>query len=154
MFCHLCVFRLLSQGQSAKNPLQWNWATRAIFSHGNHDAMPFDEWDGPIYLAEGVTRYAKTVSWIRLYIEVEGPEFFGGITGAEEDFEVALVDGMWRRFETMFARTPKGELVMRLRGGTTLEMVYERVGEGEIIDEEMAGIEDLAKYLERCLSDR
>lgn len=116
--------------------------------------MPLEEWDGPVCIAEGVTRYAKAISWIGLYIEVEGPEFFGGITGAVEDFEVALVDGKWRRFETVLARTPKGELVMRLRGGTTLEMVYERLGEGEIIDEEMAGIEDLAKYLERCLSDR
>jgi len=116
--------------------------------------MPFDEWDGPVCIAEEVNRYAKTVSWIRLYIEVEGLDFFGGISGAEEDFEVALVDGRWRRFETVFARTPKGELVMRLRGGTTLEMVYERVGEGEIIDEEIAGIEDLAKYLELCLPDR
>ncbi|OPY49644.1 MAG: hypothetical protein A4E48_02174 [Methanosaeta sp. PtaU1.Bin060] len=128
-------------------------AISGIFSQENRDEMPFDEWDGPVCIAEGITRYAKTVSWIRLYIEVEGPEFFGGVTGAGEDFEVALVDGKWRRFETALARTPKGELIMRLRGCTTLEMVYERVGEGEIIDEEMDGIEDLAKYLEWCISD-
>ncbi len=114
--------------------------------------MHLAEWDGPVCVAEGIDRYSRTISWIRLYIEVEGPDFFGGTAGAREDFEVALVASRWRRFETTFATTPKGELVIRLRGGTTLEMVYERVGEGEIVEEKIECIEDLANYLEQCVS--
>lgn len=113
--------------------------------------MPLAEWDGPVCIAEGIDRYSKTISWIRLYIDIEGPDFSGGTAGAREDFEVALVEGRWRRFETAIARTPRGELVIRLRGGATLEMVYERLGEGEIIEERIECIEDLANYLERCL---
>lgn len=114
--------------------------------------MPLAEWNGPVCITEELDRYSKTISWIRLYIDVEGPEFFGGTAGAREDFEVALVEGRWTRFETALATTPKGELVIRLREGTTFEMVYERVGAGELIEERIDCIEDLANYLERCVS--
>jgi hypothetical protein len=38
-----------------------------------------------------------------------------------------------------------------LRGGTTWDIVYERCGAGMPLEEEIASLEDLAAYLERCM---
>jgi hypothetical protein len=51
--------------------------------------------------------------------------------------------------ETALATTPAGEPVMRLRGYSTWEVVYERIGEGLPLDERMECIEDLAAFLVR-----
>ncbi len=71
-------------------------------------------WDGPSFLCEGVYRYSRTIAWIQLYIDVEGSGFYGGTTGADTDFEVDREDGQWKRFETDLAKTPGGELILRL----------------------------------------
>jgi hypothetical protein len=60
-------------------------------------------WEGPECVGDGLYRYSKTISWIRLYMEVDGSEFRGGVTGAREDFEVALEGGQWKRFQTDLA---------------------------------------------------
>ena len=54
------------------------------------------------------------------------------------------------RFLTDLATTPAGEPVMRLREYSTWEVVYERISEGQPIDEKIESIEDLAAFLERC----
>ncbi len=109
-------------------------------------------WDGPVCLCEGVHRYSKTISWIRLYIDVAGPEFLGGTCSAAENFEVALENGRWKRFPTDLARTPHGEPVLMLRDYATWDVVYERVSQGTPIEEEIEALEDLALYLERCFA--
>ena len=111
-----------------------------------------DGWDGPDYLADGVYRYSKYISWIRLYIDVEGGEFFGGTCGAASNLEVVREDGRWMRFETDPAATPAGEPVLRLRGYSTWDVVFERISEGVSLDEKIDSLEDLAVYLERCFA--
>ncbi len=110
-----------------------------------------DGWDGPVSIGEDAYRYSKTLSWIRLYIEIYGSDFIGGLTGGHESFEVALEDGEWMRFPTDLAYTPEGHLCMRLRNFSTLEVVIERIGSGVPLEEEISCIEDLAAYLERCI---
>jgi hypothetical protein len=110
-------------------------------------------WDGPECVGDELYRYSKTISWIRLYMEVDGSEFRGGVTGAGEDFEVTLEGGQWMRFRTDMAYSPEGNLILRLREFATLETVVQRVGEGVAIVEEITSIEDLAAYLERCAPD-
>jgi hypothetical protein len=110
-----------------------------------------DEWDGPVSLSEGAYRYSKTISWIRLYIEIYGSDLVGGLTGGSESFEVAMDDGIWKRFPTDLAYTPEGHLRMRLRDFSVLEVVIERVGDGVSLEEEIGCIEELAAYLERCI---
>ncbi len=56
------------------------------------------------------------------------------------------------RFLTDLATTPAGEPVMRLREYSTWEVVYERISEGQPIDEKIECIEDLATFLERCFA--
>lgn len=107
-------------------------------------------WDGPICMREGLYRYSKAISWIRLYIEVDDSELRGGMTGSGEDFEIAMEDGLWRRYQTAPAYSPDGNLVLILRDYTTLETVVQRIGDGEIIAEEISSIEDLATYLNKC----
>lgn len=109
-----------------------------------------DGWDGPVSIGEGAYRYSKTLRWIRLYIEVYDSDFIGGLTRGRESFEIALKDGVWKRFPTDLAYTPEGHLCMRLRDFSTLEVVIERVGGGVSLEEEISCIEDLAAYLERC----
>lgn len=111
---------------------------------------PLPGWDGPVCLCEGVHRYSKTVSWIRLFIDVAGPDLHGCTCGAAENFEIALEDGRWMRFTTDLARTLQGEPVLRLRDYATWDVVYERVSQGTPIEVEIETIEDLALYLERC----
>jgi len=113
---------------------------------------PLAGWDGPACLCEGVYRYSKTIAWIRLYIDVEGSDFYGGTAGACTNFEVEWEDGQWKRFETDLAKTPQGELILRLRGGTTWDVVYDRIAEGVVIEEEIETIEDLEAYLEKCFA--
>ena len=113
---------------------------------------PLAGWEGPVTLAEGVCRYSKNVTWIRLYIDVVGHNYYGGTVGASANFEVDREGDQWKRFETDLARTPKGELVLRLRGYTTWDVVYERISEGSPIDDRIECIEDLAAYLERCFA--
>ncbi len=113
--------------------------------------IKLDGWDGPVSLAEGVSRYSKTVSWIRLYIEIYSHGFLGGLTGGSESFEVALEEGIWKRFPTELAQTPKGHVRMILREFSTLDVVLERVGEGVPLEGEISCIEALAAYLERCI---
>jgi len=108
-------------------------------------------WDGPVGLAEGVFRYSKCLGWIRLCIDVEGSDFWGSTSGASKNFEVACEDGRWMRFPTELARTAQGDLVLRLRGMTTWDVVYERTSEGVPLKEGIQSLEDLAAYLERCL---
>lgn len=117
-----------------------------------HAMMPLTGWEGPDCITEGVYRYSKCVSWIRLYIDVVDGVFYGGTSGAGANFEVEQEDGRWMRFETDLAVTPAGEPVMRLREYSTWEVVYQRTGEGKPLDERMKRIEDLAAYLERCFA--
>ena len=107
-------------------------------------------WDGPVCICEGVHRYSKTISWIRLFIDVTGQEFYGGTCSAADNFEIAFEDGRWMRFPTDLAWTPQGEPVLRLRGYATLDAVYERIGKGMPLDEKIESLQDLAQYLERC----
>lgn len=88
---------------------------------------------------------------MRLYIEIYGSDFMGGITGCSESFEVAREDGIWKRFPTDLAYTPNGDLCMLLRDFSVLEVVMERVGSGVSLEEEISCVEDLAAYLERCI---
>lgn len=111
---------------------------------------PLAGWKGPDCIAEGVYRYSKCISWIRLYIDVVDGVFYGGTCAACANFEVEREGGRWMRFETDLATTPAGELVMRLRGYCTWDVVHERISEGTPIDEKMESIEDLAAFLERC----
>ena len=114
--------------------------------------MPLAGWEGPDCITDGVYRYSKCISWIRLYIDLVDGVFYGGSCGAPQNFEVEREGDCWMRFETDLAATPAGEPVLRLRGYGTWEVVYERIGEGKPIDERMEGIEDLAAFLERCFA--
>ena len=116
--------------------------------------IKLDGWDGPVSLAEGVCRYSKTASWMRLYIEIYGHDFLGGLTGGSESFEVALEGGIWKRFPTDLAKTPEGHVRMRLREFCILDVVLERVGEGVPLEGEISCIEDLVAYLERCIEQK
>ena len=107
-------------------------------------------WDGPDCITEGVFRYSKCISWIRLYIDVVDGVFYGGTCGACINFEVVRESDRWMRFETDLATTPVGELVMWLRGYSTWDVVYRRISEGTPIDEKVESIEDMAAFLERC----
>ncbi len=113
-------------------------------------------WDGPDCIAEGLFRYSKYISWIRLFIDVRGEsdfeasDFYGGTCGACTNFEVEREDGQWKRFETDLAWTPKGEPVLWLREYTTWDVVYDRMSDGLPLEEEIECIEDLAAYLEKC----
>jgi hypothetical protein len=78
--------------------------------------------------------------------------FYGGTSGACTNFEVEREGGRWMRFETDLATTPAGELVLRLRGYSTWDVVYERISKGTPIDETVESIEDLAAFLERCFA--
>ncbi len=109
-------------------------------------------WDGPECIEEGIYRYSKYISWIRLYIDVEGGEFYGGTCGAASNLEVVREDGRWMRFKTDPAATPAGEPVLRLRAYSTWDVVFERISEGVPLDEKIDGLEDLAAYLERCFA--
>ena len=102
-------------------------------------------------MADGVYRYSKYISWIRLYIDVEGGEFCGGTCGAASNVEVVREDGRWMCFETDLAATTAGEPVLRLRGYSTWDVVFERISEGVPLDEKIDSLEDLAAYLERCI---
>ena len=108
-------------------------------------------WDGPECITEGIYRYSKTFLWKRLYIDAVGNDFYGGIVGACRNFEVEKEDDIWKCYPTDLAQTPKGELIIRLRGGTTWDIVYERCGAGMPLDDEIVSLEDLAAYLERCM---
>lgn len=117
-------------------------------------------WDGPECIGDSLYRYSKTISWIRLYIVVksskealEFSEFYGGVTGAREDFEVAADSGRWMRFRTDMAYTPDGNLILRLRDYITLGTVIRRTGDGMEIAEQIDSIEDMVAYLERCTAD-
>jgi hypothetical protein len=114
--------------------------------------LPLAGWEGPDCITEGVFRYSKCISWIRLYIDVVDGVFYGGTFGASSNFDVEQEAGRWLRFETDLAATPAGELVMRFREYSTWEVVYERTSEGQPIDEKMESIEDLAAFLERCFA--
>lgn len=109
-------------------------------------------WDGPEYRDNGICRYSKAQSWIRMYIDVDSSEFRGGVTGMRECFEVAMEDGKWKRFGVDLAETPEGDLLIRIIGWTTWDLIFERTTEGEPIDEKIDTIEDLAAYLEKCVS--
>jgi hypothetical protein len=114
--------------------------------------MQLAGWDGPNTIEEGVHRYSKTLGWIRLYIDIDGQEFHGGMTGARENFEVALEEGEWKRFDTVLACSPDGEVILRLIDCSTWELVIDRVGAGVPIKDCMDTIEDLAEYLENSVS--
>jgi len=113
---------------------------------------PLAGWDGPDCITEGVFRYSKCISWIRLYIDVVDGVFYGGCCGGSSNFEVGREGGRWLRFEADLAATPAGEPVMRLREYSTWEVVYERTSEGLPIEENVESIEDLAAFLERCFA--
>jgi hypothetical protein len=112
--------------------------------------IKLDGWDGPVSLAEGAYRYSRTASWKRLYIEISDRDLLGGMTGGSESFEVALEEGIWKRYPIDLAETPEGHVRMRLKEFCTLDVVLERVGEGVPLEVEISCIEDLAAYLERC----
>ncbi len=108
-------------------------------------------WDGPDCISEEIFRYNKCISWIRLYIQVDGPDFCGGISGTGSDFELAREGSRWMRFPSHPAWTPAGEPVLILRGCSSWDPVYERSAEGEEVRESLESIEDLAAFLERCV---
>jgi hypothetical protein len=108
-------------------------------------------WDGPVYAGEGKYRYSKTFSWIRLYIDIEDAGFYGGATGTGKDFEVACINGKWKRFDIEPAQVA-GEPVIRLIEYHTLDLVLERLGDGMSIDWNINTIEDMAMYLERSIN--
>lgn len=110
-------------------------------------------WDGPVYAGDGKYRYSKAFSWIRLYIDIRDDGFCGGVTGTGEDFEVAFVDGKWKRFDSSPAQTD-GEPHIMLIEYTTLDLVIERIGDGMPINEVIDTIDDMAMYLERCFDDK
>lgn len=112
---------------------------------------PLNGWQGPDCIEEGLFRYAKYLSWVKLYIEIDGDEFRGGICGTSSDFEIARVDGIWKRYSISPSWTPAGEPVLLLRGYSTWEQIYERVSEGALLDEEIETIEDLALCLEKYM---
>ena len=117
-------------------------------------------WEGPVSLSEGAYRYSKYIRWIRLFInaqideEVDGGRiaFSGGAVGDCPNFEVRRENGQWMRYEVEMAWTLKGEPVLRLRNCSCWDLVYDRISDGTQIDEKIETIEDLAEYLERCLS--
>jgi hypothetical protein len=113
---------------------------------------PLAGWDGPECIADGLFRYSKYISWIRLYIDLEDGELYGGTCGAESDFELARDEGQWMRYATVLASTPAGEPVLRLYGYSTWDVVFERVSEGVPLEVKLETIEDLAAYLERCFA--
>jgi hypothetical protein len=113
---------------------------------------PLRGWDGPLSLGENGYRYSKTIGWIKLYIDVNGPEFWGGVQGIGQSFEVAQERGEWKRYQTDLAQNSRGDIVIRLVGGTTWDIVLERVDEGERLEDGICSIEDLADYLERSVS--
>ncbi len=114
--------------------------------------MKIPGWDGPICLVQGVYIYSKNLSWKRIYIDVEGQSFYGRIVGTSEDIEIDIEDGIWKKFPMDLATTQKGELILRLRDGSTWDMVYKRSGDGITIEDKIENIEDLAYYLEKCIS--
>jgi hypothetical protein len=114
--------------------------------------MPLSGWDGPDCITDGVYRYSKCFSWVRLYIDVVDGVLYGGCCGGSQDFEVERESDRWMRFETVVATTPAGEPVMRLRDCSTWEVVYERTGQALPLDERMESIEDLAAFLEKSLA--
>jgi hypothetical protein len=87
-----------------------------------------------------------------MYIDVVDGVFYGGTCGAPANFEVERESDRWMRFETDLATTPAGELVLRLRGYSTWDVVYERISDGTPIDEQLERVEDLAAFLERCFA--
>jgi hypothetical protein len=113
---------------------------------------PLAGWEGPDCIAEGIFRYSKCISWIRLYIDVVDGVFYGGTCGAPVNFEVERESDRWMRFETDLATTSAGELVLRLRGYSTWDVVYERISDGTPIDEKLESVEDLAAFLETMLA--
>ncbi len=80
------------------------------------------------------------------------PIFTAAPPGLARNFEVDRESGRWKRFETDLAKTPQGELILRLRGGTTWDVVYDRIAKGVAIEEKIETIEDLAAYLEKCFA--
>jgi hypothetical protein len=108
-------------------------------------------WDGPVCIGERVNRYSKIIEWERLYIDINGSEFKGGLRGTSENFEVAIEEGEWKCFDTNLACTPSGDIVLKLIDCTTLDLVFERVGNGTKILEDIETIEDLAEYLEKSV---
>jgi hypothetical protein len=112
---------------------------------------PLNGWDGPNCIEEGLFRYAKYQSWVKIYIEIDGEELRGGICGTSSDFEIAREDGVWRRYAISPAWTDAGEPTLILRGYSTWELVYERISEGVPLDEEIKTIEDLAVCIEKYL---
>jgi hypothetical protein len=114
--------------------------------------MPMPElagWDGPDCISEGLFRYSKCISWIRLYIHAEGSEFYGSISGSSSDFELAREQGRWIRYSSHPAWTKAGEPVLILRGCSTWDAVYERAAEGDEVRESLESIEELALFLVR-----
>lgn len=114
--------------------------------------IPLPGWDGPECIREGLFRYSKCISWIRLYIDIENEERYAGICGSCSDFELEREAGQWMRYATALASTPAGEPVMRLRGLSTWEVVFERIAPGAPIDEKLESLEELALYLERSVA--
>ena len=80
--------------------------------------------------------------------------FYDDTCGACSNFEVAQEGDRWLRFETDLATSPACEPVLRLQGYSTLEVVYEHVSEGVLLDEKIESIEDLAAFLEDPINRR
>ncbi len=107
-------------------------------------------WDGPAYVGDGKYRYSKCFGWIKLYIDIEDAGFYGGVTGTGTDFELAFAEGRWKRFCTEPAQVD-GEPMLRLIEYSTIDLILERIGNGEPIDARIDSIDDMAVYLERCI---
>ena len=107
-------------------------------------------WDGPAYVGDGKYRYSKCSGWIRLYIDIEEAGFYGGVTGTDNDFEVALADDKWKRFCTEPAQVG-GEPMLKLIEYSTLDLILARVGNGMPIDARIDTVDDMAIYLEKCV---
>ncbi len=78
-------------------------------------------WNGLDCISEGLFSYRKCISWIRLYIQIAGSEFYGGISGTGSDFELAREDGCWLRYPCRPAWTAAGEPVLPRSGCLHME---------------------------------
>lgn len=112
-------------------------------------------WEGPVETMQGY-RYCRAVGWSSLYIMAEGSEFWGGLSGPGESFEVCREGKDWVRYETDLAVNARGDIQLVLKGGTTWAVKMTRVSEAEAVVTEIKidCPEDLAAYLEGCASDR
>lgn len=110
-----------------------------------------NDWDGPTKIRNNGCRYTKDLAWKRLYIEIYDSEFFGGVTGTGQDFELALDCGFWKKYPIDAKHDSNGDICPHISEGLVLYLEFHRVGCGVPLTEKIESIEDLAAYLESCV---